>query len=196
MCYIRFGFEATLLHARNLTQAAIDRAAKYSPRLVFCSAVPAHVHLRAIICPARENIWFRTRLTNPLEFGIAVALHSLDLAPRHTQYNIALWVEFLQPRGAAVTKDDVAVGKDFHVALADGEERVFWVGEFLEEGCSHCALVDGEEDAGALVDVGYDCAVVVVEEGDCSCVWGAGWVDACVVLVAEGEVVGEGKVAS
>jgi hypothetical protein len=66
----------------------------------------------------------------------------------------------------------------------------------LEEGCGHCALIDGEENTRALVDVGYDRAVVIVEEGDCGFVGRVGCVDACVVLVAEREVVGEGEVAS
>ena len=80
--------------------------------------------------------------------------------------------------------------------MTDGVDYVGWVGEFLEQSGCHVALVDGEEDACGLVDVGNDGAIVIVEDGDC----GGGFVgrgmDARVVLVAEREVVGEGKVAA
>jgi hypothetical protein len=44
--------------------------------------------------------------------------------------------------------------------------------------------------------MGYNCAVVVVEEGNKGYVWGARWVQTGVVLIAEGQVIGEREVAS
>jgi hypothetical protein len=57
-------------------------------------------------------------------------------------------------------------------------------------------LINGQEDPSALIDLGHNGTIVVVEERYCGCVGRARWMYTCVVLVAEGEVVRKCKVPS
>lgn len=56
-------------------------------------------------------------------------------------------------------------GQDLRVTLADGEDEVVRVGEGAHECGGFEGGIEGEEDAGCLVDAGDDGAIGVVEEG-------------------------------